>query len=64
MSQSTAIARETLLDTPGLSEAHLSRVMDRLLSRQVDAADIYFQYGRLESWVLEDGIIKDGSGLI
>jgi len=61
MSQSTAIARETLLDTPGLSEAQLGRVMDRLLSRQVDAADIYFQYGRLESWVLEDGIIKEGS---
>ncbi len=61
MSQSNAIARETLLDTPGLSEAHLSQVMDRLLSRQVDAADIYFQYGRLESWVLEDGIIKEGS---
>jgi TldD protein len=61
MSQTTAIARETLLDTPGLSEAHLSQVMDRLLSRQVDAADIYFQYGRLESWVLEDGIIKEGS---
>ena len=61
MSQSIAIARETLLDTPGLSEAQLGRVMDRLLSRQVDAADIYFQYGRLESWVLEDGIIKEGS---
>ena len=61
MSVSTAIARETLLDTPGLSEGHLAQVMDRLLSRQVDAADIYFQYGRLESWVLEDGIIKEGS---
>ncbi len=61
MSQSTAIARQTLLDAPGLSEAHLAQVMDRLLSRQVDAADIYFQYGRLESWVLEDGIIKEGS---
>jgi len=61
MSESIAIARATLLDTPGLSEAQLGRVMDRLLSRQVDAADIYFQYGRLESWVLEDGIIKEGS---
>jgi TldD protein len=60
-SQSTAIARETLLETPGLSEAQLAQVMDRLLSRQVDAADIYFQYGRLESWVLEDGIVKEGS---
>jgi len=61
MSQSIAIARQTLLETPGLSEAQLDRVMDRLLSRQIDAADIYFQYGRLESWVLEDGIIKEGS---
>ena len=61
MSLSTAIARETLLDTPGLSETQLLQVMDRLLSRQVDAADIFFQYGRLESWVLEDGIIKEGS---
>ena len=61
MSQNTAIARETLLDTPGLSENQLAKVMDSLLSRQVDAADIYFQYARLESWVLEDGIIKEGS---
>jgi TldD protein len=61
MSESLALARATLLDTPGLSEQSLGRVMDRLLSRQVDAADIYFQYGRLESWVLEDGIIKEGS---
>ena len=61
MSESLAIARETLLDRPGLTEGHLGQVMDRLLSRQVDAADIYFQYGRLESWVLEDGIVKEGS---
>ena len=61
MSHSTALAREALLDTPGLGETQLSQVMDRLLSRQVDAADIYFQYGRLESWVLEDGIVKEGN---
>ena len=61
MSQSIAIARETLLDSPGLSEANLEQVMNRLLSRQVDTADVYFQYGRLESWVLEDGIIKEGT---
>ncbi len=61
MSQSLTIARQTLLDLPGLSDNQLEKVMDRLLSRQVDAADIYFQYGRLESWVLEDGIIKEGS---
>ena len=61
MSDSLSIARRTLIETPGLSDNRLERVMDRLLSRQVDAADIYLQYGRLESWVLEDGIIKEGS---
>ncbi|MCB1802264.1 MAG: metalloprotease TldD [Gammaproteobacteria bacterium] len=61
MSHSIAIARETLLDTPGISESQLDQVMNRLLSRKVDAADIFFQYARLESWVLEDGIIKEGT---
>ncbi len=61
MTDNTRIARAALLDTPGLGEDQLAQVMDRLLSRRVDAADIYFQYSRLESWVLEDGIIKEGS---
>ncbi len=61
MSNALEIARATLLEAPGLSENALAQVMDRLLSRQVDTADIYFQYGRLESWVLDDGIIKEGS---
>ncbi|RMG32802.1 MAG: metalloprotease TldD [Gammaproteobacteria bacterium] len=61
MNNALDIARATLLDAPGLSEQSLSQVMDQLLSRQIDAADIYFQYGRLESWVLDDGIIKEGS---
>ncbi len=28
---------------------------------QVDYADLYFQYSRLESWSLEEGIVKSGS---
>jgi len=61
LSQALDLARQTLLDAPGLSESSLSQVMDKLLSRQVDAADVYFQYSRLESWVLDDGIIKEGN---
>lgn len=60
MSESLQLARATLLDNPGLSENDLGLVMDRLLSRQVDAADVYFQYARRESWALEDGIVKEG----
>ena len=29
--------------------------------RDVDAADLYFQVSRNESWTLEDGILKEGS---
>jgi len=61
MSEALDLARQALLDAPGLSENALSQVMDKLLSRRVDAADIYFQYSRLESWVLDDGIIKEGN---
>jgi TldD protein len=45
----------------GLGDADLDRLLSGLTSSAVDAADIYFQTGRLESWVLEDGIIKDGT---
>ncbi|MEJ2575877.1 MAG: DNA gyrase modulator, partial [Gammaproteobacteria bacterium] len=64
MSQPLDIARQTLLDLPGLQEHDLARVMDRLLAADVDAADVYFQHSRLESWVLEDGLIKEGNHTI
>ena len=56
-----AIARSSILTPVGLGDADLDRLLSGLSSSAVDAADIYFQNGRLESWVLEDGIIKDGS---
>ena len=55
------LAKATLLDKPGLNDSVINKVMDRLLSRQIDAADLYFQYSRLESWILDDGIIKEGN---
>ena len=60
MTQTLEIARKTLIEAPGLGEHELSRIMDRLLTAQIDAADIYFQSSRLESWVLDDGIVKEG----
>src|SRR5258706_15583462 len=35
--------------------------MDKLLSGQVDYADLYFQYSRHESWSLEEGQVKSGA---
>ncbi|MGH8373611.1 MAG: metalloprotease TldD [Gammaproteobacteria bacterium] len=44
-----------------MDEQQLSKVLDRILSYKVDAADLYFQSTKHESWSLEDGIVKDGS---
>ena len=35
--------------------------MAQLLGASVDAADVYLQATRYESWMLEDGIVKEGS---
>ncbi|NEX21404.1 metalloprotease TldD [Thiorhodococcus mannitoliphagus] len=61
MTDSLAIARDSILAPAGLAESDLDRLLGSLTSASIDAADIYFQYSRLQSWVLEDGILKDGS---
>ncbi len=55
------LVKQSILQPASLSETDIDRVMGTLLGASVDAADIYFQSSRYESWVLEDGIIKEGS---
>src|SRR5579859_229551 len=62
MSQSSfAVAEKMILAPSGLDERRLSQVLDTLMSRGVEYADLYFALSREESWSLEDGIVKDGS---
>ena len=56
-----AIVRASILDPAGLDDGHLDRLLGILAGADLDAADIFFQKSRLQSWVLEDGIIKDGN---
>jgi len=60
-SNSLDIARSQLLTPAGLGEDDLNRVIDQLLGHAIDGGDLYFQSSRFESWVLEDGIVKEGS---
>jgi TldD protein len=55
------IARQHLLAPAGIDEHDLDRVFGQLLGHAVDSGDLYFQSTRFESWVLEDGIVKEGS---
>jgi TldD protein len=61
LTDSLVLAKQTLLEPGGLSESDLDRVLGRLAHPGVDYADIYFQYARHESWVLEEGQVKGGS---
>ena len=54
-------AKQQLLVPYSLDENHLEKVIGGMLGHQIDAADLYFQSVRHEGWVLEDGIVKEGS---
>ncbi len=48
--ENSQLNRQSLLDTLAIIHQH-----------QIDYADLYFQSSHHESWVLEDGIVKEGS---
>ena len=50
-----------VLAPAGLEERHLNKALGSINLRDVDAADLYFQISRQESWTVEDGILKEGS---
>ena len=55
-----ATARDVLLSPYGLGENDLQAVLDQLMGHSIDNADLYFQISRHESWMLEDGIVREG----
>jgi len=61
MTSTLTLAETRLLKPAGLAVTDIDRVFSRLMGPSVDAADLYFQHARRESWMLEDGIVKDGS---
>lgn len=50
-----------VLAPAGLEEQHLRKALATINRRDVDAADLYFQLSRQESWALEDGIVREGN---
>lgn len=55
------LAKQTILTPTGLHSQDIEQIMARLLSVSADDADIYFQASHFESWVMEGGILKEGS---
>ncbi|HEY8354163.1 MAG TPA: metalloprotease TldD [Methylophilaceae bacterium] len=56
-----SIATETLLSPAELDIPVLQDVIGSIMSHKVDYADLYFQYNRSETWVLEEGQVKSGN---
>jgi len=54
-------ANEILLSPTGLEVNDLQNVLDQMMGNNINRADLYFQTTRHESWVLEDGIVKEGN---
>jgi TldD protein len=59
-----AQAERQLLRPGGVSSNDLERVFAQLMGPSIDAADLYFQHSRSESWMLEDGIVREGNHVI
>ncbi|GAA0811812.1 metalloprotease TldD [Colwellia sp. D2M02] len=52
---------QALLANSKIDDEILTNTLASMMGRQVDFADFYFQSSQHESWVLEDGIVKEGS---
>lgn len=58
---SLTFVSEQLLTANKLSQQDLFDVLSQMSERRLDYADIYFQASYHEAWIIEDGIIKEGS---
>ena len=61
MSETLETVSSQILQPTGLSINTLNTFLDGLHSQHIDAGDLYFQTTQQESWVMDDGIIREGS---
>ena len=55
------VAQSTLLAPNQIGSQQLAPIFGKLMSHDLDYADLYFQYSRSEAWTLEEGQVKSGS---
>lgn len=61
MTKTLETAENILLNSRGLELNDVQNTLDHLMLPSIDQADLYFQSSHSESWVLEDGIVREGS---
>ena len=55
------ISNKFILNPAEISHDNLSSIMDKIQNKNIDYADLYFQYSKNEFWSLEDGQVKNGN---
>lgn len=60
MSEKIKLAQKILTEPSNINDVMLEKILNNVLKHSIDYADLYFQNISNESWVLEDGIVKDG----
>ncbi len=61
MSTHLELATSQLLEINSISQSSVENMINSMLSKKIDQADLYFQNIYSENWTLEDGKVKDGS---
>ena len=61
MSSTLDIVSQKILAPSDLDIDRLGGFLDSLQGRHIDAGDLYFQTSQQESWVMDDGILREGS---
>jgi TldD protein len=61
MTSALDIAHTRIMTPAGIGESELDQIMGRLVTRSIDGGDLYFQLRRGETWVLDDGQVREGS---
>lgn len=61
MKSALSIAHDILLKPASLDNHRIEKILNSMMTKNVDAADLYFQSCSYESWYLEDSEVKSGS---
>ena len=61
MSQQLEKAARQLLSPTGIDSRDIEQTLGQMIVNDIDYADLYFEASQAEAWVLEEGIIREGS---
>ncbi len=61
MSSVLQTVSQNILEPSGIDIDRLGTYLDALHGKFIDAGDLYFQTSQRESWVMDDGILREGS---